>query len=59
MYHEAVIHRGPVRNVLQKKEKKSCKIHRKTPVPESLFNKVIAKKRTLAQVFSCKDCHIF
>ena len=39
------------------------KIHRKTPVPESLFwNKVAAcnfiKKETLTQVFSCEFCQI-
>ena len=32
---------------------KLCNIYRKTPVPESLI-----KKKTLAQVFSCKFCKI-
>ena len=38
------------------------KIHKKTPVPESLFNKVAVlrpKKDTLAKVFSCEFCEIF
>ena len=42
------------------------KIHRKTPVPESLFNKVASlrlqlyiMKETLAQVLSCEFCEIF
>ena len=40
------------------------KIHSKTPVPESLFNKVaglacnVIKKETLAQVFSSEFCEI-
>ena len=40
--------------------KKFCKIHRKTPVPETLFNKVAGfiKKESLAQVFSCEFCEI-
>ena len=33
------------------------KIHRKAPVPEPLFNKVV-KKETLTQVFSCEFCEI-
>ena len=49
---------------------KSHKIHRKTPVPETFFNKELLKKRlwpqacnfikkeTLVQVFSCKFCEI-
>ena len=48
--------------------KKRCsekfpKIHKKTPVPEYLFNKVAGqdfiKKETLVQVFSRKFCEIF
>ena len=41
------------------------KIHRKTLVPELLFNKVAGLrpetlfKKTLAQVFSCEFCEIF
>ena len=35
-----------------------CKIHRKTSVSESLFNKVFIKKETLAQVLSCEFCEI-
>ena len=43
--------------------KKFHKIHRKTPLPEPLFNKVAAldnfiKKETLAHVFSCEFCEI-
>ena len=50
--------------------KKMCsrkfqKIHRKTPVPVTFFNKVAAfrpatllKKETLVQVFSCEFCEI-
>ena len=44
------------------------KIHRKTPVPETFFNKVAArlwpqacnfiKKETLVQVISCEFCEI-
>ena len=43
---------------------KFCKIHRKTPVPESLFIQVaggacnIIKNDALAQVFSCEFCKI-
>ena len=44
---------------------KIFKIDRKTPVPESFFNKVtglrppaLLKKETLAQVFSCEFCKI-
>ena len=43
-----------------------CKIHKKTPVPESLFNKVIGlypaislKERTPTEVFSDDYCKIF
>ena len=42
----------------------SHKIHRKTPVPESIFNKVVGlsrnfiKKEILAQMFSCAFCEI-
>ena len=54
------------RGVLQKRcSYKFRKIHRKTPVPESLFNKVadlrpetLLKKETLAQLFSCEFCKI-
>ena len=45
---------------------KFCKIHRKTPVPEFLRNKVAGlqpaiyiKKETSAQVFTCEFCEIF
>ena len=50
--------------------KKRCslkfrKFHRKTPVPESFFDKVTAlrpatslKKKALAQAFSCEFCEI-
>ena len=31
-----------------------CKLHRKTPVPESLFSCNFIKKETLAKVFSCE-----
>ena len=34
------------------------KIHRKIPVPESLFNKNLFKKEALAQVLSCEFCEI-
>ena len=58
-YTEAVVWRCSVK-------KNFYKIHRKTPVPRSFFNKVadleaydIIKKETLAQVFSCEFCEIF
>ena len=42
-----------------------CKIHKKTPVPESLFNKVVGlypttsmKERTPTQVISDEFCEI-
>ena len=42
-----------------------CKIHKKTPVPQSLFNKLIGlyptnllKERTITQVFSDEFCEI-
>ena len=45
--------------------KKMCswkfhKIHRKTPVPETFYNKVGSGiiKETLVQVFSCEFCEI-
>ena len=34
------------------------KIHRKAPVPESLFKKMLLKKKRLAQAFSCEFCGI-
>ena len=54
------------RSVLSKKcSEKFRKFYRKTPVPESFFNKVVGlkpatlfKKETLAQVFSCEFCEI-
>ena len=42
-----------------------CKIHRKTPVPESFFKQscrpqaTLLKKEVLAQVFSYEFCEIF
>ena len=45
---------------------KFCKIHRKTPVPDSTFNKVaclrpatLLKEEAMAQVFSYEFCEIF
>ena len=49
---EAVIKRCSVKKVLLK----ILKIHRETPVPKSLFDKIAAYKETLAQVFSCEYC---
>ena len=52
------------RSSLKRCSLKFRKIHRKTPVPESLFNKVAGsacnfiKNETLAQVFSCEFCEI-
>ena len=31
-----------------------CKLHRKTPVPQSLFSCNFIKKETLAKLFSCE-----
>ena len=39
--------------------KNFCKFHRKTPVLETLFNKVAGLKETSTQVFSCENCKIF
>ena len=56
-----------LKSILKRKQPAEvfCKIHRKTPVPESLFNKVAGlkasnfiNKETLAQVFSSKFCEI-
>ena len=35
------------------------KLHKETPVLESLFNKVSKNKETRAQVFSCEFCEAF
>ena len=44
--------------------KNFCKFHRKNPVLESLFIKILGQtcnfiKETLTQVFSCEICEIF
>ena len=45
--------------------KNFCSIHRKTPVSESLFDKVVGLytcnfiKKTLTQMFFCEYCNIF
>ena len=45
--------------VLQNRcSQKFPKFHRKTPVLESLFNKVASLKETSTQVFSCELCKI-
>ena len=51
--HEAVVQRCSIKKVFLE----FCKIHRKTPVPESQACNFI-KKETLAQVFSCEFCEI-
>ena len=39
---------------------KFCKFHRKTPVLESLYDKVaLYYKKTPTQVFTCEICEIF
>ena len=55
-YAEAVTRRCSVREVF-------LNIHRKTPLPESLFYKAsglqLYKKETLAQALSCEFCETF
>ena len=53
---EAAVQRSSVKKVFLE----ICKIHRKIPVPKSLFNKVglrpatLLTKETLTQLFSCE-----
>ena len=52
IHAEAFVLRCSTRQVPEK----ICKLHKKTPVLESLFNKVSRNKETSAQVFSCEFC---
>ena len=61
-YPEYHIQKHSLGGVLQKRcPSKFRKIHRKSPVPESLFywSCSFIKKKALAQVFSCEFCEIF
>ena len=50
----------PFSGVLQDRcPEKSRKFHKKTPVLESIFNKVSRNKEIPAQVFSCEFCKAF
>ena len=51
---------SPRRVLLKRCSQKFRKIHRKTPVPESLFNNAynFIQIETLPQVFSCEFCQI-